>query len=75
MKKLDAFEKDLLAAYQANELKSTSPSKRDLNRFKAAAAATFIKNRRINICPSSPDLRDGCRRATGRHPSGVVACA
>ena len=75
MKKLDAFEKDLLAAYEANELKSTSPSKRDLNKFKAAATATLIKNWRINICLASPDLRDGHCRAIGRHASGAVACA
>ena len=58
MKKLDAFEKDLLAAFEAGELKSTSPSRRDLNKFKAAATATFIKDRRINIRLSSPDLMD-----------------
>ena len=63
MKKLDAFEKDLLAAYEASELKSTSPSKRDLNKFKAAATATFIKDRRINIRLSSPDLMDIQARA------------
>jgi hypothetical protein len=34
--KTDAFEKDLLAAYEAGELKSTSPTGRDLNKFKAA---------------------------------------
>lgn len=63
MKKLDAFEKDLLAAYEAGELKSTSPTKRDLNKFKAAATATFIKDRRINIRLSSPDLMDIQARA------------
>jgi predicted DNA binding CopG/RHH family protein len=63
MKKLDAFEKDLLAAYEAGELKSTSPTRRDLNKFKAAATATFIKDRRINIRLSSPDLMDIQARA------------
>ena len=63
MKKLDAFERDVLAAYEANELKSTSPTKRDLNKFKAAATATFIKDRRINIRLSSPDLMDIQARA------------
>ena len=58
MKKLDAFEKDLVAAYETGELKSTSPTKRDLNKFKAAAIATFIKDRRINIRLSSLDLKD-----------------
>lgn len=55
MKNLDAFEKDLLAAYDAGELKSTSPMTSDLNTFKVAATATFIKDRRINIRLSSPN--------------------
>jgi len=63
MKKLDAFEKDLLAAVEAGELKSTSPTKRHLNKFKAAATATYIKDRRINIRLSSPDLMDIQARA------------
>lgn len=43
MKKLDAFEKDILDAYEKGELKSTSPSKVKLAKFKAAATATFLK--------------------------------
>lgn len=49
MKKLDAFEKDLLTAHDKGELKSTSPSKAKLAKFKAAATATFLKEKRINI--------------------------
>ena len=45
MKKLDAFEKDLLAAYEKGELKSTSPSKAKLAKFKAAATATFSQGK------------------------------
>jgi hypothetical protein len=52
MKKLDAFEQDIQAAYERGELKYTSPSKTDLAKFKAATA-TFIKDRRINIGHSS----------------------
>ena len=63
MKKLDTYEKEILAAYEAGELKSTSPSKKTLNKFKAAATATFIKDRRINIRLSSPDLMDMQARA------------
>ena len=63
MKKLDEFEKDILTAYEKGELKSTSPSKTDLTKFKAAATATFIKDRRINIRLSSPDLMDIQARA------------
>lgn len=63
MKKLDAYEEELLTAYEKGELKSTSPSKADLAKFKAAATATFIKDRRINIRLSSPDLMDIQARA------------
>ncbi len=63
MKNLDAFEKKLLAAYEKGEFKSASPSKTALAKFKAAATATFIKDRRINIRLSSPDLMDIQARA------------
>ena len=49
MHKLDAYEDQLLADYENGEFKSTSLSKTDLARFKAAATATLIKDRRINI--------------------------
>lgn len=58
MKKLDAFEKDMLVAYENGELKSTSPSKAKLAKFKAAATATFLKEKRVNIRLSTPDLMD-----------------
>ena len=58
MKKLDAFEEDVLQAYERGELKSLSPSKAQINEFKAAARFTFIKDRQINICLSTPDLMD-----------------
>ena len=45
MKKLDALEKDILAAYEKGELKSTSPSKAKLAKFKAAATSTFCSSR------------------------------
>lgn len=63
MKKLDKFEADILADYEHGELKSTSPKKSDLAKFKAAASATFIKDKRINIRLSSPDLMDIQARA------------
>lgn len=62
-KKLDAFEQDILDAFEAGELASTSPTKADLSKFKAAASATFIKDRRINIRLSTPDLMDIQARA------------
>lgn len=63
MKKLDAFEKDILAAYERGELKTTSPSKAKLAKFKAAASATFLKEKRVNIRLSTPDLMDIQARA------------
>ena len=63
MKKLDPFEADVLSDYDKGALKSTSPSKNKLAKFKAAATATFIKDRRINIRLSSPDLMDIQARA------------
>lgn len=63
MKKLDAFEKDILAAYDRGELRSTSPSKARLAKFKAAATATFLKEKRVNIRLSTPDLMDIQARA------------
>lgn len=63
MNKLDEFEQELLDAYEQGELVSTSPSKADLSKFKAAATATFIKDKRVNIRLSSPDLMDIQARA------------
>lgn len=63
MKKIDKFEKDLLQAYESGELVSTKPTKEDKEFFKAAAQATSLKDRRVNIRLSSPDLRDIQARA------------
>ena len=62
-KKLDQYEEDILTAYEKGKLKSASPSKARLTKFKAAATATFIKDKRINIRLSSPDLMDIQARA------------
>jgi predicted DNA binding CopG/RHH family protein len=63
MIKLDDFEQDLLTAYEQGELESTTPSNADLAKFKAAALATTIKDKRVNIRLSSPDLMDIQARA------------
>ena len=63
MKRADKFEQDMLKAYEGDVLKSISPTKADLTKFKAAASATFIKERRVNIRLSSPDLMDIQARA------------
>lgn len=63
MKKHDAFEKDILRAYDKGELRSVSPSKAQLSKYREVAQATFIKDRRVNIRLSSPDLMDIQARA------------
>ena len=63
MKKLDSFEEDVLSDYERGAFKTTSPSREKLAKFKAAATATFIKDRRINIRLSAPDLMDIQARA------------
>lgn len=63
MKKIDTFEKEILDAYEKDELKSISPAKEELAKFKAAATATFLKEKRVNIRLSTPDLMDIQARA------------
>ena len=63
MKRPDKFEQDMLKAYESGVLKSISPTKSELAKFKAAATATFLKERRVNIRLSSPDLMDIQARA------------
>jgi predicted DNA binding CopG/RHH family protein len=57
MGNLDSYEREILQAYESGKLKSVA-TKRDLARLKASARATAIKNRRVNIRLSTPDLND-----------------
>jgi predicted DNA binding CopG/RHH family protein len=57
MSKLDRYESELLAAYEKGKLKSVA-TKSELAKLKAAARATAIKDRRVNIRLSSGDLQD-----------------
>ncbi len=57
MTNLDAYEADLLRAYEAGELKSIA-TREELARLRAAARATATKDRRVNIRLSSGDLMD-----------------
>lgn len=66
MKPLDPFEQALAADYDAGEFVSLAPTAERLSRFKAAASATFIKDKRINIRLSSPDLMDIQEKAMER---------
>lgn len=55
--KLDAYESEILAEYERGGFRSVA-TKTELARFKEAARATAIKDRRVNIRLSSGDLAD-----------------
>jgi predicted DNA binding CopG/RHH family protein len=57
MPKIDSYELEVLAAFDKGRLKSVA-TKAELSKFKAAARATAIKDRRVNIRLSSGDLSD-----------------
>ena len=57
MPKIDAYEEEVLVAFEEGKLDSVA-TKEELARFKAAARATAIKDRRVNIRLSSGDLSD-----------------
>jgi predicted DNA binding CopG/RHH family protein len=62
MQRLDREERALLSAYEKGQLGSVA-SKSELAKLKAAARATSIKDRRVNIRLSSGDLGDIQARA------------
>ena len=57
MPKTDADDQELLRDFEKGRLESVA-TKAELARFKAAARATAIKDRRVNIRLSSGDLSD-----------------
>jgi predicted DNA binding CopG/RHH family protein len=57
MPNIDNDELEILSAYEKGTLKSVA-TKGELAKFKAAARATAIKDRRVNIRLSSGDLSD-----------------
>ncbi len=57
MPKTDADETDILSAYESGRLKSVA-TRAELAKFKSAARATAIKDRRVNIRLSTGDLQD-----------------
>jgi len=57
MPRTDNYEDEVLSAYDRGELRSVA-TREELARFRAAARATGIKDRRVNIRLSSGDLRD-----------------
>jgi predicted DNA binding CopG/RHH family protein len=62
MSKIDAYETEILKAFEEGKLRSVA-TKAELERLKAAARATSIKDRRVNIRLSSIDLSDIQARA------------
>jgi len=63
MSKLDQEEKEILEAFDRGELKSIPNKEAELKRHKEYAAATFRKNKRINIRISEHDLKALQKRA------------
>ncbi len=57
MPKIDAYELEILNAFEKGKLKSVA-TKSELAKFKAAARATATKDKRVNIRLSSVDLSD-----------------
>ena len=57
MSKLDPYELEVLEAYESGKLKPIA-SKAELQRMRASARATAIKDKRVNIRLSSADLLD-----------------
>ena len=57
MSKVDAYELEILKAFEKGQLKSVA-TKAEIEKFKAIARATAIKDRRVNIRLSSIDLSD-----------------
>ena len=47
--KLDKEEQEILDVYEKGEIKTKSPSKKELSMIKSVAESTFRKNRRITI--------------------------
>ena len=54
---LDAYETEILEAYESGKIKPVV-NKAELQRLRASARATAIKDRRVNIRLSSGDLQD-----------------
>ena len=62
-KRRQSYEERISEDYEKGRFKSVAPSKAELKSFKEAARATLIKNRRVNVRLSSPDLMDIQTRA------------
>ena len=57
MPDVDAYEREILTAFEKGKLNSVA-TKAELEKIRAAARATAVKDRRVNIRLSSIDLND-----------------
>ncbi|HXE97147.1 MAG TPA: hypothetical protein VN642_12110 [Dongiaceae bacterium] len=57
------YEEDILASFERGEWQSVPDLKDEIARYASSAAATLVKNKRINIRLSSRDLEDIQTRA------------
>jgi predicted DNA binding CopG/RHH family protein len=55
--KLDAYESEILRAFESGKMRSVA-TKTELAKYRQAARATALKDRRVNIRLSSGDLAD-----------------
>ncbi len=62
-KRRPSYEDQLVTEYAKGRFKSVVRSSAELDRFRTAARTTFIKDRRVNVRLSSPDLMDIQARA------------
>ncbi|MHB8348567.1 MAG: hypothetical protein ACYDHM_15745 [Acidiferrobacterales bacterium] len=62
-KRRKSFEDQISEDYEKGHFESVAPSKAELKKYREAARATFIKDRRVNVRLSSPDLMDIQTRA------------
>ena len=58
---MDAYEQEVLTAFEKGVLKSVA-TKAELAKFKAAARATAVKDRRVNIRLASMDSVNSARK-------------
>ena len=58
MSKFDAYEEEILSAYEHGDIKPLPKKQADLGKYRAAASATFLKDKRVNVRLSTPDLMD-----------------
>jgi hypothetical protein len=49
MNKFDAYEEEILSAYERGDIKPLPKKHADLGKYRTAASATFLKDKRVNV--------------------------